>query len=188
MVESSIWLIAAGIPAIIFLFLMGYELMILVRGGLDENGEPEQNLDSRQMIGITAVFLVLMIALNLFGAMTSEIYGTEKLVKSMSRNRLYYEWSDVDCYSFEASGGGLEMEIVMNDGRSMTCGNSWFVLSNDAFSEQFPDDVYDYIPWLAETIGPWKLADDFDWESLRQEVGEDYLMETVDKLETICEG
>ena len=64
-----------------------------------------------------------------------------------------YTWDDAYYYTLKANRDGvLKFELVMEDGEAFFFIDNNVEYISDGFYEKFPDSVYDYSVWLAQTL------------------------------------
>ena len=181
-VENSVWLIAAGIPTVLFLALMSREVLILLGG---DRAEKKRGLDHKQMMGITAVFVVLLLAANFMAGLCFDMVGTDGVKKYVVRRGFHDSWQEVEDYQLEAKGGELRMTFIMDRGQKLCYGNGLLRISSDAFEEQFPNGTYDYLPWAAAELKKAGVKADADWDALEAALTDEAELKLLEELKEI---
>lgn len=190
-VENTPWLICAGVPALLFLGIMVRELILL--GGAEPDVEQTREekrmsgLDSVQMMGVTAVFLMLLVAAHFMAGLCVDQIDEDGVSKYMIRRGIHYSWQDADHYRIEEKGGEIRITIVMDNDKEFCYGNGWFGISSDAFAEKFPNDTYDFWPYAAVEMKKNGVKAEADWELLEGTLTEEADLELIRTLKEINE-
>lgn len=179
-VENTPWLICAAIPALCFVVLMAYEVKALLGSG-------EGGLDSMQMMGVTAVLLMLLLAAHFMAGLCVEQVDEDGVSKYVLRKGIHYSWADVDYYTIEEKSGEVRVTLVMESGTEFCYGNGWFGISSDAFMEKFPDDTYDFWPYAAVEMKKQGVTAEADWELLEAQITDEAGLELIRELKEINE-
>lgn len=179
--ENTPWLVCVGVPALCFLAVMAWQVKKLLR-----NREPDGPKPS-QLIGVTAVFLTLLLAAQFMAGMCVEEVDEEGVSKYLVRRGMHYGWSDVDYYTLEEKGGQVLVTLIMDNESEFCFGNGWFTIRSDAFTETFPDDTYDFWPYAAVEMKKHGVTAETDWKLLEASFSDEKNLELIRKLKEINE-
>ena len=180
-VENTLWLVCVAVPALCFFAVMAW-LMKNLLGNTASDGSVQS-----QFIGVTAVFLTLLLAANFTAGMCVEQVDEEGVSKYLVRRGMHYSWADVDHYTLEEKGGEVLITLVMDNGKEFCYGNGLFGMSSDAFKEKFPDDTYDLWPYAAVEMKRQGVTAEADWELLEASFTDEKNLELIHKLKEINE-
>ena len=180
-VENTLWLVCVAVPALCFFAVMTW-LMKNLLGNTASDGSVQS-----QFIGVTAVFLTLLLAANFTAGMCVEQVDEEGVSKYLVRRGMHYSWADVDHYTLEEKGGEVLITLVMDNGKEFCYGNGLFGISSDAFAEKFPDDTYDYWPYAAVEMKKQGVTAETDWELLEASFTDEKNLNLIQTLKEINE-
>ena len=180
-VENTLWLACVAVPALCFLAVMAWLVKNLL-GNTASDGSVQS-----QIIGVTAVFLILLLAANFMAGMCVEQVDEEGVSKYLVRRGMHYSWADVDHYTLEEKGGEVLVTLVMDNGKEFCYGDGLFGMSSDAFKEKFPDDTYDFWLFAAVEMKKQGVTAETDWELLEASFTDEKNLNLIQTLKEINE-
>ncbi len=187
---EAVWLVASGLnPApwavILILASLGIpEIWNQVKkedepdeAVSDEPDAPAEKTEKRRIswkIDIPAVLITAAIGLLICvgAAFWHNRFTPDGVEKHHFFSRQTYTWDDVDYYTLKANRDGvLKFELVMEDGEEFSFIDNNVEYISAGFYEMFPDSVYDYSVWLAQTLrNQGKELRVEDWEYLHEKL------------------
>lgn len=157
----------------------------------EEIAEEGKRFREKSSIKKRVIITVLSVGIFLLGTVVSSLFyeefTTDGVIVSRLGKRKIYTWNDVAHYTLKADiHGVLVFSVYMEDGEQCQFNGGLLrgaEYTSESFDKIFPEDSYDYMPWLAETlkrhekefvVEDWeKLLEDLQytsWEELAEEV------------------
>lgn len=117
-------------------------------------GEPGKWYPLRIKIAATLGSILLMGGISVLYGQWYEVFTMEGVKTKHFFKEEQYDWEDVSYYTIDTRGRELSMKLVMADGKHMNVfGNySSCIDTSEAYTEQFPEGIYDYALWLDKKL------------------------------------
>lgn len=105
---------------------------------------------------ITGVSIMIMAVLIILSTQWMTFFTTQGIVDVNFGKRTEYSWEDVEYFEVDFDSNDILMFIIhMENGKKFHFNGGifrWCEYMNDAYVEQFTEDCYDYMPWLAAEL------------------------------------
>lgn len=199
--EDNIYLIsgnATGIPIILSLALFMIVVWLFSPDGLRGYFEEEDGSGIKAHFSMKKKLVVLSVSicLAIVGSIGSMCWFERFTLDGVERHcfiaKKEYGWKDVEYFTLKADSHGVLMfEVRMQDGTKHYFNGGilrWAEYYGDGFEKKFPEDVYDYMVWLAEKLGsqniPMRVE---DWEDFMEELDYESWQTLAEEIKNVYE-
>lgn len=182
----------SGVPILLCIGLFAVYIWLFFPNGLlgnlwkGEEGVKAKCSKRTKFVIATATLLVVMVG-TIGSVFWFERYTQEGVEIYRFGQRNEYTWEEVENFTLKGDWNGVMVfRLNMKDGEKYSFNGGLLhavEYFNDAYNEQFPEDVYDYTVWLSKELGKRNVPMEVkDWEALKDDLVYDSWKDLAERI------
>lgn len=170
----------SGVPILLCMGLFAVYTWLFFQNGIlgnlwkgEEGAKAKCSKRTKFVIATATLFVVIVGSIG--STFWFERYTKEGVEIYHFGKRNVYTWEEVEAFTLKGDRDGVMVfQLNMKDGKKYSFNGGLLhavEYCNDAYEEQFPEDVYDYTVWLSKEFGKRNIPMEIkDWEAMKDDL------------------